>query len=697
LRPAYFAIRYNRPVMTSLRRATRVFGDTRVVEWMGPAVAFLVCLFCFGILLARLGYFQDDWHHVFFAYWQGAAGLQRFLLADRGPFAWPVYAILFRILGYSPAAWHWSLMLLRFLTVVVFWLCARRIWPRDRGLVAWLGLVFAVYPIFTLQPLAVAYALHWTMYLVFMLSMFCMLQATARPRWFVLFTLLALVLQATHLALIEYFVGLELARPLFLWLLLREFRGWERVRRAAKLAIPYLGVLLLYVAYRSSFGVIFGYDRFNVLGTLAELLRTPFASLRGIFQVGLQDLVYILSSQWQAAADPALLDFSRASTLLMLLSMLGFAALAYIVFTGTERTGDPGENGTQPAQVGLAGLLLVILSMLPFWATGFSIYQKNQLWSERLALAAMPGASMLVVGIVYALVDRPANRHLVLSILLGLAVGLHFQTARLYQASWDKQEQFYWQLHWRAPSLKANTLIVADQEILFFMGIYPTAFAINVLYPQITPPALASYWFNAGFEHMNFDRFSAGATDSFEKYGMGFRTTVGDVLAITFEPGSGQCLWVLRPELINARGLTPAAKTWLTVSQPSRIQDSPPSDPPSQIFGGEPARTWCYYFEKADLAAQYGRWSEVVERWRAVEAAQLRAPNGAELAPFIEAFARQGEWQQAQRLTDQARVLPDRSVGLLCDVWRDLADTTGSSTLRAQTLKQVSEDLACPP
>ena len=52
---------------------------------------------------------------------------------------------------------------------------------------------------------------------------------------------------------------------------------------------------------------------------------------------------------------------------------------------------------SHPGQVAIAGgLLLVVLSMLPFWLTGFSIYQKNQLWSERLALAAMPGASMLV-------------------------------------------------------------------------------------------------------------------------------------------------------------------------------------------------------------------------------------------------------------------------------------------------------------
>ena len=209
--------------MTKMRAAARGFEEARLIEWIAPALIFAVCLFCFGILLSRLGFFQDDWHHVFFAYWQGAAGLRRFLATDRGPFAWPVYAGLFKLLGYWPASWHWFLMFIRLATVLLFWLCARRIWPQARGFAAWLGLLLAIYPIYTLQPLAVAYTLHWTMYLVFMLSLLLMLEAQRNRKRFLWLTAAALLLEVTHLALIEYFAGLELARPVFLWLLLREF------------------------------------------------------------------------------------------------------------------------------------------------------------------------------------------------------------------------------------------------------------------------------------------------------------------------------------------------------------------------------------------------------------------------------------------------------------------------------------------
>ncbi|MFH1185451.1 MAG: hypothetical protein V1755_10505 [Chloroflexota bacterium] len=666
-----------------------------MIEWSAPALIFAVCVYCFGILLSRLGYFQDDWHHVFYAYWQGSEGLQRFLLVDRGPLAWTVYAAFFKILGFTPAAWHWSLMLVRFLTVQAFWLSVRRIWPQAGGLTGWFALLFAAYPIFTLQPLAVAYALHWTMYLVFMLSILSMLEAVRHPRSFAPLTVVALVLQATHLAVIEYFAGLELARPVILWLLLRGLPPRERMKHAVKRALPYLVVLLLYSGYRSSYGAIFGYDRFGTLATLAELLRSPLAGLQGILQAAVQDLVYVVFSQWYAAVDPAIIDLSRPSTYYILGSIVGFAVLAYFVMTRVDRLRNAADESPPALQIPAAGILIVILSMLPFWVAGFSIYQKNQLWSERLALAAMPGASMLVVGAVYALVDRGAYRHLVLSILLGLGVGLHVQTARSFQASWDKQRQFYWQLHWRAPALQPNTLVVADQEILFFMGIYPTAFAVNVLYPQVTPPLKASYWFNAGFEHMDFDKFAAGEPDAFEKYGTRFTTTVQDVLAITFEPGSDQCLWVLRPELANARSLTAPAKTWLGVSNPSRIKDSPENVPPSAIFGEEPPRPWCYYYEKADLARQYREWNEVVSLWRAAGDQGLRAPNAIEMLPFIEAFGRQGSWQEARSLTRQAQVLPDRSASVLCDLWRDLASTALPSVERDQAAAQAQEELGC--
>ncbi len=690
-------IRYNLTQMQKAGDSLRRLRTILFPDWVIPLFIFGVCLYSFGLILSRLGFFQDDWHHVFYAYWQGDEGLQRFLLTDRGPFAWVVYAAFFRILGYSPAAWHWSLMIIRFLTALLFWLALRQIWPAWSRMTAWLAVIFAVYPIFTLQPLAVAYTLHWSMYLVFMTSLVLMVYAVRHPRYFGVLTAAALLLEAGQLALIEYFSGLEICRLLFLWLLFGDTPSRERWRKTFRYGLPYLILLLLYVIYRSSYSDLFGYDRFTPLATLVDLLRTPLATLTGLLQSILQDVIYVLLSQWYAAVDPANIDLTRPSTYLIFGSMLAFALAAILVFGRLRGAQQERESDHVARNLAFGGLIAILLALVPFWLTGFSIYQKNPLWSERLALAAMPGASMLLVGAVYSFVGHERSRNIVLSVVLAMAIGLQVQTARSYQASWDKQLQFYWQLKWRAPALEPGTLIVSDQEILFYMGIYPTAFAINLLYPQTTVPPVSSYWFNAGFEHLNFDEFAAGKPVTFQKYATTFTATVGDVMAITFEPGEGQCLWVLGPQYADMRGLTPEATTWLRVSNPSRILPGEVTAPPPAIFGNEPRHTWCYYFEKADLAVQAQDWGTAVKLWEEAGQQRVHAGNGAELIPFINAYARLNDWESARRLTLQAESLPDRSTSALCDVWRGLAVSTQPAAERDQTIMATEAQLGCQP
>ncbi len=682
--------------MQRIQATFRRLRDARWPDWGFLLLLLALCFYCFGVLLSRLGYFQDDWHHVFQAYWYGPEGLRRFLLTDRGPFSYLVYVPFFKVLGFVPARWHWSLMVLRFLTAAAFWFSMRQVWPRQAELAGWLALLFLVYPIFTLQPLAVAYTLHWSMYLVFMLSLALMLYAARQGRGWVWLTVLALALEGMHLVCIEYFAGLELTRPVFLWLLYAGLPRRDRWTKTLRTALPYLVLVLLYSVYRSAYASVYGFDRFQALHALTAYIQAPLAGLERLAQYMLQDFVFITLSPWHSAIDPAVIDLSRSSTYLIFGSMIAFAIGAYLLMSRLKPA--PVDAGSAPRgrDIAAAGVLVVVLSMLPFWTTGFSIFQKNQLWSDRLALAAMPGAALLVAGLVYALAESGHSRRLVLSALLGLAISQPVQTARSYEDSWRKQLDLYWQLHWRVPSLRTNTMLVSDQEILFFMGIYPTAFALNVLYPQKQAWPQASYWFDAGMEHIRWDAFSAGEPTVLQKYTEVFQASRDGVLAITFEPRQGQCLRVLRPEYADLPELSDTAKTWLSVSDPGRIQATPVVVPPPAIFGREPAHGWCYYYESADLARQFGEWQKVLELWRQSQQAGVRSENSIELMPFIEALARTGQWDQARSLTKQAGRLPDRSASALCRLWDELGSSTAPSPQRDAALARASADLTCP-
>ncbi len=152
-----------------------------------------------------------------------------------------------------------------------------------------------------------------------------------------------------------------------------------------------------------------------------SLVASPLAGLAHLFQFIVQDFLYIIFSPWFSALDPSLIDFSGHLTYVLAGSVIVFAALAFFLISRLKDVEKENLARNSTLQMILGGILSIVLAILPFWLTGLSIYQKNQLWSDRLALAAMGGASMLMVGMIYMLVTYPPYRNLVLSILLGLA------------------------------------------------------------------------------------------------------------------------------------------------------------------------------------------------------------------------------------------------------------------------------------
>ena len=65
--------------------------------------------------------------------------------------------------------------------------------------------------------------------------------------------------------------------------------------------------------------------------------------------------------------------------------------------------------------------------------------------------------------------------------------------------------------------------------------------------------------------------------------------------------------------------------------------------PAEFIFGPEPAHTWCYYYQQADLALQEGNWEEIVRIGDQVTRLDLSPDDRIEWAPFLQAYAAKGD------------------------------------------------------
>jgi hypothetical protein len=98
----------------------------------------------------------------------------------------------------------------------------------------------------------------------------------------------------------------------------------------------------------------------------------------------------------------------------------------------------------------------------------------------------------------------------------------------------------------------------------------------------------------------------------------------------------------------------PALRLLAPVSRVGSIAWSPnPSVPPASLFGPEPEHAWCYYFEKASLAAQQGNWQEIAAIQVQVDQLGLHPNDQIEWMPFLQAQAYLGDQQAVKQIASR--------------------------------------------
>lgn len=674
---------------------SRIKFSTKTV----PLALSAAGLLAYGWLIPFLGLYVDDWHHIYFGYSAGGPGLWDLFLYDSRPFAAPFYTLAFAIIGFRPLHWHIFAFLLRGTTVIVTWLYLRDIWPAHKREITWVALLFAIYPLFKQQALSVAYSLHWLGFLFFSISIWAMLQSVRKPRYFWAFVPLSVLTGGLHLILLEYFVGLELIRPVILAVLV--FAGGEslagRIRRVLKLWWPYGVLLISYVIYRLYFipRPEAGFER-NAPILIYDFLEAPFSTLVHFLESGLQDTLAILYSVWFKIINPHVFDLSQSDNVIVLAFTL-LVAVSFFMYLRNLQI-EPGNNleagKSWHASALFVGLLLTVLGALPAWVTDQFITTDNPLWSDRYGLASMLGASLATVALLELVVGRPGHRLAILAILIAFSIGWQVHTTNEYRRSWIKQSQFYWQLYWRAPYIEPGTAFLSSGEILSRMTEVSTSFALSTLYPPRADPLSQDYWFFSLTRRFDDQReeLIEGMPLSYRRNFANFMGNSREGLVIFFEPDDYECLWVLRPRDKDIRALPEITRDIAVVSDLDRIQVESPlaGQIPAEIFGSEPEHTWCYYFEKADLARQYEDWEQVVALWNMAAANALEPGNGVEYLPFIEAFAHMGDWQTAAEMTAVANGLTRVMEPILCATWQVIERDTPPSENRDRILAEIN-------
>ena len=679
-----------------------------------PVGLLVVLVLSFGMLIPWLGFYWDDWSMVMVARLRGLAGFWGFYQFDRPLSAWTLYVSL-PLLGLHPAAWQVFTLGLRWLTTLALWWALRGVWPNRPREVTLAAFLFAIYPIFTEQAVSVAFSQHWLCYFLYALSLGMMIWAQRRPRWFVPLTIGALLAALLQMFTLEYFVGLELLRPVFLWIILSERNSSlkDRLVETARRWWPYLLALLSFVVWRMFLLKLPTADR-NAPTLVYNFLSTPLAALLGFVQVMVEDLAVMLVGVWaEMFSTGAILNlFDRFNLLSWVLGMFVAGGLAlFLSVWFRPAPGDQAPTGSLPARpwhqtAVWIGLLAMVLGMLPVWVTGRQVAVGAH--SDRLGLPAMFGASLFVVGLMGWLVRSRLKQIVLISLLIGIAAGQHLRTANDYRWSWVEQVRFYEQLAWRAPALQPGTAIFADGEIIPYLPADATSAAINVLYPHdgLSPTRLSAFFYSLGrdFSYQMPDFLSGMPVRETTHRDFSFNGSTLQAVVIDYNPDQNDCLHVLTPADASLPDLPAVTAQALPRARTDLIGAiAAPGYPPAEVFGSPSAQPdWCRLYEQADLARQLGDWQQVVSlaeqaAGQGYSIANDRSNTPFEWLPFIEGYARVGQWQAADRLTQSVLAKDPRMDVRVCQLWSKISDDLRQSGQPSQPAHDLLVQLDCLP
>jgi hypothetical protein len=491
----------------------------------------------------------------------------------------------------------------------------------------------------------------------------------------------------------EYYYGLELVRVLILGarvhtryagkrpVLLGVLRGW----------IPYLVPLVGVYAWRFAISGQVNY-RINLVDLLAH---APLKTISEIIEISLEDLLEVsIGAIGRVFKLPKPELFGIRKTILYW-GLVFISGMGTFIYCSLAKI-DP-ENRPRSVQTMALGVFALWISGLPFWSTSLEV--KLAFPNDRLTLPMMVGFSLVVIAALE--LSRPQIlARLVLSLLVGLAVGGHFQNAVSYQRDWETTRAFFQQLTWRAPGLNPGTALLTPQLPILYSTDNSLTAPLNWIYADSQPAEGLPYglFFLDLRLGTKVSSLTAGAPIKLNFGKDSFSGSTSQAILLRYDPPA--CLRVLDPVYDRyLPGMPEIMDEAIQFSNTSMIQalPGPPASLPEQIFGSDTgtAEKWCYYYQKADLARQIKDWQQVALLGE-IAFTLADSPNHAsERVPFIEGYAHTGSWETAIELTMDAIEINKFMGPMLCATWQRILQDVPEAEIPLNAIARVEARLSC--
>jgi hypothetical protein len=588
----------------------------------------------------------------------------------------------------TPVVWQIVSLLLRWGGVLFIYYTLNLVWPSRQQQNRWVAALLFVFPGFLEQPVSVAFVQHLTTYLFFACSLFLTVLALKQRKLFWLWMPISFLLGGLQIFMMEYFIGLEIIRPILIWLTLQSMEKRKGLfTKALFYWSPFVIVLAAYGYWRFvSLPPTLGVDP-NTPELLKTILRSPIAGLSSLAIVVYQDSLHMLLTIWsQSFLDTAKMDINSKRVWLSWLCG-AIACIAYGLYNKNSIKQDSEHfSDHSTVQLIFLGIIILLVGTLPVWATGKQIAVGK--WSERFSLAPMLGVVILVVNLIEWLFRTNQQKQVLLTLLLGISISGQMFNQIVFRNDWIIQKKIYWQLHWRVPSLEPGTALFGKGTFTDKSSYYDGTYIVNILFDNpVRQDPLYAYF---DIYHTGLDDYIPGSPLSQVLRSGQFSGNTSQTIVFDFGVRGG-CVRVLDSVYKGDPDLNSSVADLFDISDVSTIKATPDLAPNFDIFGTEPLHNWCYFFEKADLARQMQDWETILQLKAEADAFGYKPDVAAEDLPFIEAYAQTNRWDQAYQLSLAAHEIGSGSGMALCNAWRRFAQFDSSAEMLSYTGKASQE------
>jgi len=663
-----------------------------------PFVLFIVAFLAYGLFFWERGFYWDEAPWTWIYYRLGPEALTKTFSTSR-PFWGMIYQISMPLIGPHPWRWQLLMVIMRWLTAVLVWMLLRQVWQKNERPVLWVSLLFLVYPGLGQNFISLMYTHFYIVLNCFLFSLYLSILAirksTLTPNPSPIgrggLTIAALVFSVVNLLTLEYFYFMEFLRLLLFWIIL-EGTLIQRIKRAVILYLPYFGIMLVITIWR-----LFFFENQNASYSYVALQLVRENPLLGIWSI----LKSILFAFWETIPHAWIFPFepmstaelgTRVSLLAGVLVLISALAIAVYLFFFNKSASS--ERGWVKSMF-LLGLTAWLLAGVSFWLVG--IEAQLHFSADRFTMPFMLGSSLIVAALIGLLHSRPKLQYTILSLLVAFSIGKQFETNIAYVRDWDVQHDLFWQMSWRIPALEKNTAIISNDLPVTYFSDNSLSGPLNWIYSRGGEMDHILYFISIRLNR-GLPDLKPGLPIEQNYLARTFHGNTSQLVVVDFSPPG--CLRVLDPQIdSDNRLLVPLLRDAAVLSNTSMIHAENAATMPESLFAPEPEHGWCYYFEKADLARQFGDWEEVVQLGDKAFKLEDDSPNDpVERFVFIEGYAHMGDWQRAVELSRASYRVSKAYVGpLLCQLWERIETESTGGAERSKALVEIQNMIACHP